>query len=271
MPNIPVIIIGAVDSKRLDYFQNQIDLSTYFEPYYQEAIMLLPKDVSSFIDEETSNHHELLYGRQLLSAEIGCAATHRLAQIQASKTEIGALILEDDARFNDLDTLNKLVETFLNAKKGQNAIMSLFDGRDWSKFNTQFRESNPILRNIGPTSFTVAYAITPSAGRTLAEANSSHKYLADWPSSNCSFYTSSLTLISHGDSSTLSLIDPSGIRTTRPSILRRLQVLSTLYYFFNRHRFDSFHTFLREMWIPRVQYYISELWFYLLKIGNLEK
>jgi GR25 family glycosyltransferase involved in LPS biosynthesis len=271
MPNIPVIIIGAVDSKRLDYFQNQTDLSTYFEPYYQEAIMLLPKDVSSFIDEETSNHHELLYGRQLLSAEIGCAATHRLAQIHASKTEIGALILEDDARFNDLDTLKKLVETFLNAKKGQNAILSLFDGRDWSKLNTQFRESNPILRNIGPTSFAVAYAITPSAGRTLAEANSSHKYLADWPSSNCSFYTSSLTLISHGDASTISLIDPLGKRSIRPPLLVRLQVISSIYFFLNIKRFGSLRTFLKEMWLPRVQYYISTAIFRFLMIRNSEK
>ena len=271
MPNIPVIIIGAAGSKRLKYFQNQADLSSRFNPYYLDAIMLLSADVGSFVDEETSIHHEVLYGRKLLSSEIGCAASHRLAQIHASKTEMGALILEDDARFNDLDKLTKLVETFLREKKGQTAILSLFDGRDWSRTSVRFRQRNLFLRNIGPTPFAVAYALTPEAGRSLAEANESHKYLADWPASDCAFYTSSLTLISHGDSSTLSLIDPSGIRTTRPSILRRLQVLSTLYYFFNRHRFDSFHTFLREMWIPRVQYYISELWFYLLKIGNLEK
>jgi GR25 family glycosyltransferase involved in LPS biosynthesis len=268
MPKLPVIIIGAVGSKRLEYFRTHPEISNYLEPKYLDAIMLSEKDADSLVGSESIQYQKILYGRKLLNTEIGCAASHRLAQLEAAKSERGVLILEDDARFHDLATLSELIAKFLHRKKGKAAILSLFDGRNWSSIDLQYRNKHPFVRNIGPTSGAVAYALTPEAGRILAGVNESNEYLADWPPSGCTFYTSTLDLISHGDSTTTSTIDTSGIRSTPTSAFRRLQIISGGYYLSEGRGIGSFRKFMKEIWLPRVKYYLSVIRFNYIRFRN---
>lgn len=266
MPNFPVVIIGAVESLRLAYFRNHSVFNSFFRPIYLDAVMVKPHDLSSYVDQKTSHYQEILYGRVLLGPEVGCALSNRNAQILISETDKGGLILEDDARFKDLPALTDLVDKFLCLKQGESAILSLFDGRDWSLVDFKFRNDHPFLPSIGSTPHTVAYALTPQAARELAKANESLKYVADWPITNCSFYSSTLDLISHGDPSNVSSIDPEGVRPGHPNIWRRIKVLSGFIFLVHREDFGSFRVFLMDMWFPRFKHYASVFWFKSLRL-----
>jgi GR25 family glycosyltransferase involved in LPS biosynthesis len=268
MPSFPVVVIGAVNSPRLEYFRTHPEFNNFFEPIYLDAVMLKMQDLSSYVVQKSTRYQSILYGRKLLSQEVGCAISNRRAQIVISETHRGGLILEDDARFKDLTSLIDLVDEFLEINRGQSAILSLFDGRDWSLVNNQFRRNNPFLRSVSSTPHTVAYALTPLAAMALIKANADFKYVADWPPTNCSFYTATLDLISHGDSTTVSSIDPEGIRPGHPDISRRVKVFTGLIFLANRREFGKLSIFLRDMWVPRFKYYVSFFWFRYIVFRN---
>lgn len=268
MPSFPVVVIGAMNSPRLEYFKNHPDFSSIFRPNYLNAVMLKSQDLSSYVDQKTSRYQEIIYGRKLLSQEVGCAISNRNAQILISETVKGGLILEDDARFKDFSVLADLIDEFLEVNRGQNAVLSLFDGRDWSLVDYEFRRNNPFLKSVGSTSHTVAYALTPLAAMNLVKANADFKYVADWPPTNCSFYTATLDLISHGDSTTISSIDPEGIRPGKPNISRRIKVFTGCIFLGNRRDFGKFSIFLKDMWVPRFKYYVSVFWFRYIVFRN---
>ena len=268
MPRFPVVVIGAVNSPRLEYFRTHPEFNSFFEPIYLDAVMLKLQDLSSYVVQKSTRYQSILYGRKLLSQEVGCAISNRNAQIVISGTGRGGLILEDDARFKDLASLIDLVDEFLEVNRGQSAILSLYDGRDWSLVNYKFRRDNPFLKSVSSTPHTVAYALTPLAAMALVKANADFKYVADWPPTNCSFYTATLDLISHGDSTTFSSIDPEGIRPGHPDISRRIKVFTGFIFLGNRRDFEKLSIFLRDMWIPRFKYYVSFFWFRYIVFRN---
>ena len=268
MPSFPVVVIGAVNSPRLEYFKNHLDFNNFFKPIYLDAVMLKLQEWSSYVDQKSTRYQTILYGRNLLSQEVGCAISNRNAQIVISETGRGGLILEDDARFKDLAALTDLVDKFLEVNRGQSAILSLFDGRDWSLVNHKFRKSHPFLKSVSSTPHTVAYALTPLAATALIKANADFKYVADWPPTNCTFYTTTLDLISHGDSTTVSSIDPGGIRLGHPDILRRIKVFTGIIFLGNRRDFGKLSIFFKDMWVPRFKYYVSVFWFRYIVFRN---
>lgn len=268
MPSFPVVVIGAVNSSRLEYFRNHLDFNRVFKPIYIDAVMLKSKDLPSYVNQETARYQSIIYGRKLLSQEVGCAVSNRNAQILISETDIGGLILEDDARFKDLSALTNLVDNFLEVHRGQSAILSLFDGRDWSLVDYKFRKINPFLKSISSTPHTVAYALTPLAAMALVNANADFKYVADWPSTNCSYYTATLDLIAHGDSTTISSIDSEGIRHGHPNISRRIKVFTGFLFLGNRRDFGKPSNYLKDMWAPRFKYYISIFCFRYIVFRN---
>lgn len=268
MPSFPVVVIGAVNSSRLEYFRNHPDFNRVFKPIYLDAVMLKSKDLSSYVNQETTRYQNIIYGRKLLSQEVGCAISNRNAQLLISETDKGGLILEDDARFKDLTALANLVDNFLEVHRGQSAILSLFDGRDWSLVDYRFRTKNPVLKSIGSTPHTVAYGLTPLAALALVKANDDFKYVADWPPTKCSYYTATLDLISHGDSTTVSSIDPEGIRPGHPDISRRIRVFTGFLFLGNRRDFGKLSNYLGDVWVPRFKYYVSTFWFRYIVFRN---
>lgn len=268
MPSFPVVVIGEMNSRRLEYFKNHTEFNNLFRPTYLDAIMLKSQELSSYVDQEVARYQKILYGRRLLSQEVGCAVSNRNAQILISASVSGGLIVEDDARFKNLAALRDLVDKFLDVKRGQSAILSLFDGREWSLVNYGFRENNPFLKSLSSTSHTVAYALTPLAAKALVEANADFKYVADWPPSKCTFYTATLDLISHGDSTTVSSIDPDGIRPGHPDLIRRFKVFTGIFFLGNRREFGNINIFFRDMWLPRFKYYVSDIWFRYIIFRN---
>lgn len=265
MANFPVIVISAPNSGRRGYFSSDFRIADLLNPVFMNATMLNEEYPRDRIDPQSLTHHKVLYGRELLNAEIGCAISNRRAQSIIANSEFGGLIVEDDARFTDLDRLVKVVDRFLAEKRGMPAILSLFDGKEWEKISSGFRLKHPYIRSIGATPFTVAYALTPLAAEQLILANAESAFVADWPATNCYFYSSTLGLVNHGDSSTQSLIDKTEVRAIRNPIKRRLLIFSGIFYLTNFKHIESFSVFFNQIWLPRLQFYASRLLFGILR------
>ncbi len=265
MASFPVVVISAPDSNRREYFFSDPKIVELLSPHFMDATMLDENFSREDINPRSLTHQKILYGRELLNPEIGCAISNRRAQIIIASSTNGGLILEDDARFTDLDTLVAVVDKFLVEKKDQVAVLSMFDGRDWNKINSKFRARRPYLRSIGSTSHTVGYALTPLAAEQLIRANAESTFVADWPVTKCEFYTSTLGLVRHGDVSTVSQIDNTESRSIRLPLTRRLSVLSGLYYIIHSKDIESFVVFLRHVWFPRLRFYLSNFHFLILR------
>jgi GR25 family glycosyltransferase involved in LPS biosynthesis len=265
LASFPAVVISAPNSNRREYFFSDPKIAKLLSPQFMDATMLDKNYSREDIKLQSLTHQKILYGRELLNAEIGCAISNRRAQVIIAGSTNGGLILEDDARFTDLDTLVAVVDKFLIEKKDQAAVLSMYDGRDWDKIKPKFRARRPYLRSISSTSHTVCYALTPLAAGQLIKANAESTFVADWPVTNCKYYTSTLGLVRHGDTSTVSQIDNTGKRSIRLPLTRRLLVLSGFFYFIHSKDIGSFVVFLREIWFPRLRFYLSNFHFFILR------
>ena len=265
-----MFIIGESNSDRLEYFRNNQEMSKLLKPVYLEAVMLSNQQLPELISEEVSNFQKVLYDRALFAAEVGCASSHKNVYSQVADSSNGALIFEDDARINDFAKLIEETEYFLNKYKNKAAVLSFFDGRPWSKIQYSFVQRHPIIRVFGSTAHTVCYALTPEAARVFQEANKDLRFVADWPFSNSIFFVSTLSLVSHGDPKTISIIDPSGKRVIRPKLSRRVKILTSIFFFQNQKTFRTFSLFFRIMWLPRLHNHLNKFFFRLIILAYSE-
>ena len=262
MANCPVVIIGTPNSQRLEYFKSNKEIMEALNPTFLEATILNANMAENMVSPQAVEYQKALYGRRFINPEMGCAMSHRSAQVIIAESTSGGLILEDDARINDLNLLIAMTEKFLIDHSDESAILSFFDGRPWSIISPNFRNSHKYLRNFGSTAYAVSYALTPKAAKELIVANHDLRYSPDWPITKCKYFTSTLNLVSHGDASTVSIIDPDG--SQRPigyGLSRRILILSGLYYIAHRKTFGSFKIFMRDLWLPRFNFYISKMKF----------
>lgn len=267
MANCPVVIIGTPNSQRLEYFKSNNEIMEVLNPTFLNATILNANMAEKLVSPQAIEYQKALHGRRLLNPEMGCAMSHRSAQEIIAESTSGGLILEDDARFNDLTSLIAMTEKFLVDHRDESAILTFFDGRPWSTIRSSFRNAHPYLRNFGSTAYAVSYALTPKAAKELTVANHDYRYSADWPITKCKYFSSTLNIVSHGDALTVSTIDPD--RSQRPDgygLWRRILVLSGLFYFIHRKTFGSLRKFLRDLWMPRFNFYISKMKFQYFKL-----
>jgi len=157
----------------------------------------------------------LLEGRLLSHGEIGCAHSHNEARSLLAESMNGGVILEDDARILDLDSLIKISTDFLNQNKNSKRILSLTGMSQITPVNKNKYDSrnNKWVRTYGHSPLAVANVMTPMAAGDLLNSNQPIKYVADWPYSKSKFYSVKVPIVYHGDETTESLIDASGSRT----------------------------------------------------------
>ncbi|CAN2231177.1 hypothetical protein MCEIIB161_00031 [Candidatus Planktophila dulcis] len=204
---------------------------------------------------------KLIYGRDLAPGEYGCSISNTQARELLAATIHGGVVLEDDARIKDVSEFVRVARNFLSSKNGLEAILSFYDGRDYQpRIKSSLILNRSWIRVLGHTSFTVAYAITPRACRSLVDANTPTVYLADWPPTSAKYYLHTQTLVMHGDNNTGSLISNSGVESRlRPNILLRVKILTFAYFFINRKAGLTFYQFFFMIWLPRLLYYINIL------------
>lgn len=204
---------------------------------------------------------KLTYGRNLAPGEYGCSISNTQARELLAATVRGGVVLEDDARIKDVSEFVRVAKNFLSSKNGMEAILSFYDGGDYRpRIKSILSLHRSWIRVLGHTSFTVAYAITPRACRSLVDVNTPIVYLADWPPTSAKYYLHAQTLVMHGDGNTESLISNSGVESRlRPNLLLRIKVLTFAYFFINRKSGLTFHQFFFMIWLPRLLYYINIL------------
>lgn len=202
--------------------------------------------------------------RYLTLPEIGCANSHNLARLACSNLEIGGVILEDDARILDRDRFVNSSLLFLNRFKETSSILSLTydtgirdarDPGDWSQS----------IRLIGDAPLAVAYAITPLAARRLFDANSPVKYVSDWPAAKVKNYSLIKPPVSHGDSATISTIDPAGVLgRSRRNLKFTFSKITLLDYFFRARRSVKLSTYLNFNLLKPLRFHIDSFRFLIL-------
>jgi GR25 family glycosyltransferase involved in LPS biosynthesis len=173
-----------------------------------------------------------LSNRFMSLPEIGCAYSHNIARREISQTKFGGVIFEDDARIINQDLLFETVRTFLTKHQNQSAMLSL----TYSVHREPQTEDSSVrgyFKLFGDAPLAVAYALTPRAAKRLLDANDPVRFVSDWPEVHVKKYCPFNPLVSHGDSETLSVIDPLGLlaRNKRQGNLsiRKLMLLDFLF------------------------------------------
>lgn len=199
---------------------------------------------------------EVRHGRMLLPQEFGCALAHNDARRRAGAAVSGSVVLEDDARIVNAASFVALVEAFLTQTRGRAALLNLYvaDAREYG-----IRSSRGFVRRLAASPGAVAYALTPEAALRLLAVAEPVRHTADWPSARLAYYSATLALVTHGDSESGSLIHQ-GARTERTDSrdLGR-EVLTFRHYFANASEFSSPVSWFREMYEPRLRYWIDRI------------
>ena len=204
-----VIIIETPNSNRSQPLLRSLGCDSRFDVVRLPACMLKTySDVNALNFEISLEAFNALHGRIMSPQEIGCATSHNIARQLISRSEVGGVILEDDARILDLDSFFYLCTTFVNDKGDSRSVLSLTGFRQLVLQNSQFRNnaSKNIVALFGKPDLAVAYALTPSAAKNLYEANTPISTVSDWPITRCQFFALLSTVVSHGDAKTSSVI-----------------------------------------------------------------
>ena len=271
MLDFETYVIGIKGSPRMECFNVNQEILNKLNPKVIDAVIVTSESLSHLVSEKIIKFQELKYARKLLLGEIGCAVAHRNAQLQVAQSSNGGFILEEDARLTDCHAVSSFVEEFLNQYQGEKAVLTFFDFRPWHKIDHKFRNSVPWLKSYGSPSSSLAYALTPAAAKELASANESSRYLADWPTSSCMFFISMRNLVRHDDENNLSIIDPLGQRIPRSSVLRRLSIITGIFYFTHLEYFRDFRDFIEDIWMVRTKFYLMDFRFKYLTMRFPER
>jgi GR25 family glycosyltransferase involved in LPS biosynthesis len=218
---IPIVILKTPEVDRSQVLEESLRKQKYFRVELLKSTMAKTFiDLDSYFIQYEPEEFKLLEGRELKPSEIACANSHNLARDIIANTSLGGIILEDDARLQNLDALYLMVSSFLQNKTGEKAILNLtgFNGRSVSASNC-----NKIHKLLGTPDLAVGYALTPYAALELIKFNSPIKHVADWPDSKCRFYVPINPPIKHGDENTYSIITKDKInfrRTNRKIVIK---------------------------------------------------
>ena len=254
---IPLIIIEIPGMNRAKPLLNILRDSEIFEIIIFPAIMY-----EKYMENWEVNHGYLraIYGRTISDGEIGCAISHLEAQKMLSRTASGGVIMEDDARIENLNNLEELVSKFLVNSTGTSSLLSLLPWKHLNKFRLEVPTDERIIYKLwGQTPLTVGYALTNFAAKELSESNQEIKYLPDWPMNRVKFYTTIIGLICHGDGSTKSVIGTNSIRQI--SLKNKLTLFSGLSYIKNRDFFQNMAYYIKVVHLPAIYWKFDNLYF----------
>jgi len=232
---IPLIIIEIPGLDRSKPLLEILAKSNVFDVVIFPAVMFKSGDVNWRVDHEYLN---TLYGRKITDGEIGCAISHNEAQRIVASSEKGGVILEDDARIQDLKMFEELAQRFLSNIPKNKSVLSLLPWVHLNVYNLDLTvRKRVIFKLFGSTPLSVGYVVSKAAARELADSNKLIKYLPDWPKNSSYFYTTVDGVICHGDKNSKSIIDNEArIKVSR---LRKILFYSGLIYLRNFRLFGN--------------------------------
>jgi len=234
LKKILVLIVTVPNSNRIEALEQSLEGCPHIRILKIPAVMY-HRDTHAF--NPNYSKQVALYGNELSDGEIGCAISHQLIYDKYKSEKETIVVLEDDARVKKVDHFVELVSKFIERYSEKNAVLSLLP---WDE-TTSKKESNEnllgIIPLVGNPPLTVGYVITPKAMLAMSKINFDFSYLPDWPPGNTRFYITKQGVVSHGDSSTESLIDKLGrAKKKRNRIIIKLFFIP---YFLNKRHFSG--------------------------------
>ena len=255
---IPIVILKTPNVNRSRIIEESLRKQKYFQVELLKSTMAKTfTDLDSCFIKYELEEFNLLEGRELIPSEIGCANSHNIARNIIANTTFGGIILEDDARFINLDNLYLIVSSFLQHQIGKKAILNLTGFKNKSITSSNFSK---VHRLLGAPDLAVGYALTPHAASELTRSNSPIKYVADWPDSNCRFYVPLNPLVKHGDENTPSIITSGLIdfRKTNRKIVIKLFFCKILKIYLTNNRI-GFLKYFRYQFLRRIYFHLDSL------------
>lgn len=259
-----IFVITPPSGPRNGDLFDQLDSLSSWKHVRFDAIML-----DSFPEGFDHRRARAMMNRDLLPAEVGCAASHReLWATIATDEAAWACVLEDDAVLFDADAFDDFlhaVEALDPGPTGTLVSFFSFGAVAGGRFEGDF------LTLISEPSGAVAYCISREAARRLATANSDGAFIADWPrGSGVRFLLTNRCVIQHGTESTHSLI---GRRRRTPStskelswsnvspetLWNRFQLYSFVGYLRNRRYFDGPSDYYRKVLRHRIIHHLGRV------------
>ena len=232
---IPLVIITVPNSTRIEPLLKQLNSSSLFDVIQFPAVMY---DGSDHNFSPNYKKQKAIYARNLSNGEIGSAISHQVVQKTYMSIDSPCVVLEDDARIPNLEIFELVVASYLEKHSNDKSILSLVPWKHENKSTQNLNLAPEIIGLSGSTPTTVAYVITPKSMKEMSDSNSDFSFLPDWPPSSVKFYTTIHGVVTHGDSSTTSLIDFIGRKKTKRS--QNLLKLTFLPFIVNRSLFTNF-------------------------------
>jgi GR25 family glycosyltransferase involved in LPS biosynthesis len=205
-----VVVIRTPNSDRYQPIKTLLENDKRFELEYLDASM-----TPTYLDVDRSHiaysteMFEFFHGRKLAPAEIGCADSHNRARKLIQNREDGGIILEDDARITNVDSLFNMAINFLSSEKLNCSILSLTGFRQIGLKNSSehLLKSNKYIKLWGNPDLAVSYVLTNKSADELLKSNQPVKDVSDWPITKCKFFVPIVPLARHGGLNDKSLID----------------------------------------------------------------
>lgn len=266
---ILVVIIQTPNSDRYIPLSDDFYEDSRFELVFSPATMLYSND--EILNKNISRYNSyfnFFVGRDLSPGEVGCADSHNAARFLISQNSFGGIILEDDARLIDKNTLVPQIIDFLSRHQDEEAVLSLTRFRNSSsKSPHQLGPTLQVFRLIGQPDLAVAYALTKKAADALVRANTPIKWVSDWPMSTCKFFTVFPEIFLHGDQDTKSIIlddTPDFRKSIKSSI--KLKLLFVFPLFNHSYPKVSFKTYFNEVFLRRLTWRFDRVLMFLRNI-----
>lgn len=205
MTEIPIVVIDTPGLSRSEPLIEKLKESAIFN-------LIILKATMGYELEKFTNRDETKeiarYGRLLTYNERACSISHVKARKIISESELGGIILEDDARIIDLDLLQSVSTRYLHKFRGKRRVLSLLS---YSEFPTEAscekKSVNPkFIPLLAESPLAVATVLTNLAAFNLVEAAQISSQVSDWPKNRCRFHILTKPLVKHGDGKTSSVI-----------------------------------------------------------------
>lgn len=261
MDKLLVVVIDSGTGRKLPLVK-QLENREDIKVELLAASMLRTVADLEFSSIEYSDFEARKYlGRSMSLPEVGCANSHNQARLLLASSPNGGVILEDDARICNLDSFVSISNYFLSSRLSKSAVLNLSNPALWSVDHLEPRINNLyFVKGICPTPLAVGYAATPQGAFRMVSNNSPIRFVSDWPSEGVSFYSPSHKLVHHGDSKTVSTIDPSQTSSrNQKSYLRAFSIILGIDFIAYLIKFGIDTAYFRKVWWVTFRHKISFL------------
>jgi len=263
---IIVIIIGDANGTRIQPLLRTFANDSRFDikiwaPVYLESFTS-DKLIQSCFDVDKSTVHMMT---KLSLREIGCAIAHTEVRKYLATKELGGVVLEDDARIPSLDYFYNSATIFLTSIKIP-SVLNFATPKKIVELNGDYSQIPKLQKRYVHSPTAVGYVLNKSGAEMLSNTKYRLCTMNDWPYSQINKYVLSNPAVAHGDSDSLSIIDPEnlrglGVKNWKRSWKNRILLFSFCYYFINRNSFTSILEYLKVMLIPRILYQLKRFSF----------